>query len=120
MKDCISSSEFGPVNRHHQRLFHLGRELKSGRKSLLSLGVGKFDNFLLHLHSTAPKTIDLSLHDDGGDKVRNNRHKMTRKRNTGVIDLVDDEDSCNDDNDDVEVVDQNKNISSQSQKRRRR
>jgi len=48
------------VGREHQRLFHLGRELKSGRRSLSALGFGKHENFIVHLHSTAPTTIDLA------------------------------------------------------------
>ena len=37
-----------PVRR--QRLFHLGRELKSGGRSLCNLGLGKFNNRILHLY----------------------------------------------------------------------
>mmetsp|Transcript_13189 Transcript_13189/g.24757 ORF Transcript_13189/g.24757 Transcript_13189/m.24757 type:complete len:251 (+) Transcript_13189:219-971(+) len=37
-----------PVER--QRIFYMGRELKSGGRSLASLGLGKFDNNVLHLH----------------------------------------------------------------------
>ena len=37
-----------PVRR--QRIFHLGRELKSGGRSLCNLGLGKFNNRILHLY----------------------------------------------------------------------
>jgi len=67
LKDEVSRSNLGPVDRQHQRLFHLGRELKSGRRSLLSLGVGRFGNFLIHLHSTQPKTFELSSDEDEDD-----------------------------------------------------
>ena len=36
-----------PVER--QRLFHLGRELKSGGRSLCNLGLGRFNNRIIHL-----------------------------------------------------------------------
>eukprot|EP00978_Attheya_sp_CCMP212_P036686 scaffold168178_cov24-Attheya_sp.AAC.1 len=33
LKDKISETqEFGPIHRNHQRLFHMGRELKSGKR----------------------------------------------------------------------------------------
>lgn len=32
-----------------QRLFHLGRELKSGGRSLCNLGLGRFNNRIIHL-----------------------------------------------------------------------
>lgn len=64
LKDQISRSSLGPVSREHQRIFHLGRELKSGKRSLNSLGFAKHGIFVIHLHSTQPKTIELK---DGGD-----------------------------------------------------
>eukprot|EP00565_Helicotheca_tamesis_P006895 CAMPEP_0185729334 /NCGR_PEP_ID=MMETSP1171-20130828/5112_1 /TAXON_ID=374046 /ORGANISM="Helicotheca tamensis, Strain CCMP826" /LENGTH=164 /DNA_ID=CAMNT_0028398145 /DNA_START=146 /DNA_END=640 /DNA_ORIENTATION=- len=67
LKGEISNSELGPIDRNHQRLFHLGRELKSGRRSLLTLGLGKFDNFILHLHSTQPETLELSSDEEDSD-----------------------------------------------------
>lgn len=33
------------------RLFHLGRELKSSGRSLSALGIGRFDNYLVHMAS---------------------------------------------------------------------
>mmetsp|Transcript_29203 Transcript_29203/g.67709 ORF Transcript_29203/g.67709 Transcript_29203/m.67709 type:complete len:150 (+) Transcript_29203:184-633(+) len=50
LKDGISRSTLGPIGRSGQRLFHLGRELKSGGRSLAKLGVGRFHNFIVHLH----------------------------------------------------------------------
>ena len=51
LKDLLANEEhFGakaPVRR--QRLFYLGRELKSGGRSLCNLGLGKFNNRILHL-----------------------------------------------------------------------
>lgn len=67
LKDKISRSDLGPIDREHQRIFHLGRELKSGRRSLGAIGFGKYGIYLVHLHSTQPKTLELSSDDDDGD-----------------------------------------------------
>ncbi|KAL7467815.1 hypothetical protein ACHAXS_008048 [Conticribra weissflogii] len=68
LKDVIHTHpDLGPIQRKHQRLFHMGRELKSGNRSLKALGVGKFSVFLIHLHSLAPKTFDLQSDDDDND-----------------------------------------------------
>lgn len=61
-----STSAFGPLPCERQRIFHLGRELKSARRSLKALGVGKHGVYSIHLHSTAPKTYDLQS--DGDDE----------------------------------------------------
>ena len=67
LKDKISGTEMGPIERCHQRLFYLGRELKSGRRTLSALGIGRYPNFLIHLHSTKPATLELSSDDDNND-----------------------------------------------------
>eukprot|EP00568_Trieres_chinensis_P001472 CAMPEP_0183296216 /NCGR_PEP_ID=MMETSP0160_2-20130417/3872_1 /TAXON_ID=2839 ORGANISM="Odontella Sinensis, Strain Grunow 1884" /NCGR_SAMPLE_ID=MMETSP0160_2 /ASSEMBLY_ACC=CAM_ASM_000250 /LENGTH=158 /DNA_ID=CAMNT_0025457809 /DNA_START=251 /DNA_END=727 /DNA_ORIENTATION=+ len=69
LKDSISRTKLGPIERKHQRLFHLGREMKSGGRSLEALGFGKHDNFLVHLHSTKPKTLELSSDEEEDDVV---------------------------------------------------
>lgn len=52
LKNILANDEhFGskaPVRR--QRIFYLGRELKSGGRSLCNLGLGKFNNRILHLY----------------------------------------------------------------------
>lgn len=52
LKHILSNDEYfgskAPVRR--QRIFHLGRELKSGGRSLYNLGLGKFNNRILHLY----------------------------------------------------------------------
>jgi len=42
---------FGPIEAPvgRQRIFHLGRELKSGGRSLCNLGLGRFNNRIIHL-----------------------------------------------------------------------
>jgi hypothetical protein len=50
LKDKINGSDdFGPLSRDDQRIFHLGRELKTGGRSLSALGVGRFKCFTVHL-----------------------------------------------------------------------
>lgn len=70
LKQILANEEhFGsraPVRR--QRLFHLGRELKSGGRSLCNLGLGKFNNRILHLY-IRPEGGTANC--DGGSRKRN-------------------------------------------------
>lgn len=80
LKDKISSSDLGPIDRDHQRLFHLGRELKTAKRSLEALSVGRFNNYLLHLHSTQPQPLELSSDDeDDDDEVAQKQGEKKRK-----------------------------------------
>lgn len=103
LKKAIQKSSLGPVDPSYQRLFHLGRELKSGGRSLFALGVGKFHNYCLHLHSTQPETLDLLSDDEeeDDDEVEIVKQAPTRtsaqKRSAAaagknVIDLLDSDD----------------------------
>lgn len=56
-EDIYFGSKDAPVKR--QRIFYLGRELKSMGRSLSNLGLGKFNNNILHLYIRPGK--------DGGD-----------------------------------------------------
>ena len=55
----------GPAKRDEQRLFYLGRELKSANRSLANLGIGNYGVYSIHLLSLAPQVVD--LHDDNDD-----------------------------------------------------
>mmetsp|Transcript_35494 Transcript_35494/g.77738 ORF Transcript_35494/g.77738 Transcript_35494/m.77738 type:complete len:237 (+) Transcript_35494:245-955(+) len=58
------------IRKRDMRLFHLGRELKSSGRSLSALGIGKFENYLIHLQCRIPKTmetVELDLDDDDDD-----------------------------------------------------
>lgn len=79
LKDKISNCPtITTILPDHQRLFHLGRELKTGKRSLSKLGIGKHDVFLVHLFSNQPATLELSSDDDDdGDDVV----VVTRTRN---------------------------------------
>eukprot|EP00581_Thalassiosira_minuscula_P010789 CAMPEP_0183730206 /NCGR_PEP_ID=MMETSP0737-20130205/32250_1 /TAXON_ID=385413 /ORGANISM="Thalassiosira miniscula, Strain CCMP1093" /LENGTH=232 /DNA_ID=CAMNT_0025962639 /DNA_START=92 /DNA_END=790 /DNA_ORIENTATION=+ len=92
LKDAIHVDQtLGPIKRNQQRLFHLGRELKSGNRSLSALGIGKHNVFSIHLHSLAPKTVDLQSDDDEeGSEVKrriSNNH-VGNSNHGGVIDLA--------------------------------
>mmetsp|Transcript_11205 Transcript_11205/g.12423 ORF Transcript_11205/g.12423 Transcript_11205/m.12423 type:complete len:178 (+) Transcript_11205:968-1501(+) len=45
-----------------QRIFYMGRELKNTKRSLRALGIGKFNIFVIHLHSI--QKIDFNSQDD--------------------------------------------------------
>ncbi|MCP4748816.1 MAG: hypothetical protein GY874_22195, partial [Desulfobacteraceae bacterium] len=46
LKQSINSDpNLGPISPSQQRLFHLGRELKSSNRSLEALGIGRFRVF---------------------------------------------------------------------------
>ena len=94
LKDAIST-KFGPMKRTEQRLFYLGRELKSENRTLSGLGIGNFNVFSIHLHSLAPQMVDL-LGDDQGDMKQkssssvstNRRKKNNASTDGGFVDLA--------------------------------
>lgn len=110
LKDLINTSPLGPVDRSEQRLFHLGKEMKGNGRNLEVLGIGNYNVFSIHLHSTRPKVNELLESDDDDDDVvavvdvtESNRRVGTRnnnrKREDPVVDLLD-----SDSDDDIEVV----------------
>lgn len=79
LRDAIATDgTFGPMKRNEQRLFYLGRELKTGNRTLSALGIGNHDVFVLHLHSLAPKTVD--LHCDDATKKTSGESTTTRAK----------------------------------------
>jgi hypothetical protein len=75
LKDKINGSvAFGPLSRNDQRIFHLGRELKTGGRSLSALGVGRFKCFTVHLLAK------------GGSNSKNS--KKEKKENDEVVEVV--------------------------------
>ena len=126
LKQKINSDpSLGPISPTQQRLFHLGRELKSSNRSLEALGIGRFNVFTVHLH-TGLVTKCLELLDSDDDMTRSNRNRTTnssngsnrRKHNNNdnneVVDLLDDSD---DDDDVVEIVEP---VTSGGNKRRKK
>ena len=47
----LSEEEYFGLPETKQRIFHLGREWKSAGRTLAKLGLGKFNNFVLHLQT---------------------------------------------------------------------
>lgn len=85
LKDAINTDRtLGPLKRDQQRLFHLGREIKTGNRSLSALGIGKHNVFSIHLHSSAPKTVDLQSDEDTDTgKMSASRRRKTKASNAG-------------------------------------
>ena len=76
-KEIAKSSALGRVPLADQRIFHLGRELKTRSRSLDTLGIGRFGVNVVHVHSKRPRnqqqptteTIDSSDSDDAAQLV---------------------------------------------------
>jgi hypothetical protein len=86
----------------NQRIFHLGRELKSSGRTLEKLGIGRFRNMILHLHLAPPKVIAVQ---PAQQQLRVAAAAASMKRSSQVIDLLDDSDDGDDgDDDDVAIV----------------
>ena len=49
-----------PIPAKHQRLFQLGWELKSPKRSLEALSFGRYGIYLVHYYSTQPRPLELS------------------------------------------------------------
>jgi hypothetical protein len=113
----------GPILSKHQRLFHLGRELKTGNRTLSSLGIGRLST-IIHLFCTQPQRKSLKI--NNGDSTHNTQEvkevidlndddksvsnfgtkrtdRNQSKRSREVINLLDD--SSDDDSDDIEILD---------------
>jgi hypothetical protein len=97
----LEEEYFGPhLSVENQRMFHLGREWKSQGRTLSKLGLGRFNNRVLHLQ----------IRPDEDKKIPQrgtNRQKRTipvaeeTKPPNAVIELLDDSD------DEVEALDNN-------------
>lgn len=78
----------GPAKRDEQRLFYLGRELKSANRSLSNLGIGNYGVYSIHLLSLAPQVVDLhddNDDDDDDDRVDSGKRKLSYdRRNSNV------------------------------------
>mmetsp|Transcript_17755 Transcript_17755/g.27183 ORF Transcript_17755/g.27183 Transcript_17755/m.27183 type:complete len:197 (+) Transcript_17755:119-709(+) len=79
LRDVIDNSSLGPLHPSRQRLFHLGRELKSGRRSLATLGLGRYKNHLVHVYRRPQ-------HDGGGAAVFDFSCKDPHVAKSGVND----------------------------------
>uniref|UniRef100_A0A7S1FSI1 Ubiquitin-like domain-containing protein n=1 Tax=Corethron hystrix TaxID=216773 RepID=A0A7S1FSI1_9STRA len=115
-----------------QRLFYLGRELKTMSRSLGNIGFGNYSNTFIHLVSNCTMNGKLSFGDGGRTGLRKNRARPTLSSTEPTsnpaahsINLMDDDVILLDDDDDdeVEVLDDppvTANATLPSRKRRRR
>ena len=68
------------IQAKHQRLFHLGRELKSPKRSLEALlGFGRNGIYLVHLHSTQPRPLELSS-DEEEDVIKSTASSSLKQK----------------------------------------
>ena len=99
LKETINSDPtLGPIGPSNQRLFHLGRELKSSNRSLETLGIGRFNVFTVHLHTgivTKTKCLELLDSDDEEGEGVGEQQKQAAASSA----------NDNDDDDEVHVVD---------------
>ena len=95
LKTIIAQEEhFGPISVDHQRLFYLGRELKSSGRSLMKLGLGKLKcNRVLHLH-VRPEGRKIQVSSKSMKRRRKTppKEKPALNNNATVVDLLGDSD----------------------------
>jgi hypothetical protein len=94
LKDEISKNP--NVSNAEQRIFFLGRELKSNHKSLSSLGIGNLGIFVLHLHVKKTSAISATVTSGAASstlKGKNDKKKSSDKpiksTDDDVIELID-------------------------------
>ena len=96
LKTILARGEhFGPISVDHQRLFYLGRELKSSGRSLMKLGLGKFkSNRVLHLHvrPEGRKIQEVSSKSTKRRRKTSPKEKSAVNNNATVVDLLGDSD----------------------------
>jgi len=105
LKSVIAkSSKLGRIPTNHQRLFHLGRELKTSGRTLEALGIRRFGVTVLHVQSTLPPERHISLleeddDDDDDDVVEIVSPPAAAKAPPTTVNLADDSDDDDDDDD---------------------
>jgi len=105
LKEDLGTDElFGPISSDHQRLFFLGRELKSKNRSLQKLGLDRHPkNRVLHLHVKKPTATTTSKRQSPPRRTNNNtsrrqtrspQQKVTVTQTSGgdVLEIHDDSD----------------------------
>ena len=110
------SSKLGRIPTNHQRLFHLGRELKTSGRTLEALGIRRFGVTVVHVQSTLPPERHISLleedsddDDDDDDVVEIVSPPAAAKAPSAkspptTVNLADDSDDDDDDDDDCVIV----------------
>merc|ERR1712179_724717 len=105
MGDRLAKSQtLGRIPVNNQRIFYLGRELKTSGRSLHSLGVGRLGVNVLHVHSSvvnvAGRRKEISVDDDDDDDVvevvEPTTSAVDHLRSKRVVELLDDDDDNED------------------------
>ena len=140
VKAAIAQSEkLGQIPVSQQRIFHLGRELKTAGRSLETLGVGRLGITILHVHAVPSKAAASSHNKNGaavavmeapkpaarasaaGRRQRQQQQQHTKSaasaaaRNNRIVDLAGDSDS----DDDCVIVEERAATSQKKRARRR-
>lgn len=96
----------GNIPTSNQRIFFLGREIKTNGRSLETLGVGRFNIMVLHVHNTRPGSKSKKKHKSSSSCSRSSkskhqsssispkpgRRKQAPGRQVEIVDLADDDD----------------------------
>ena len=95
------AKEFDIASDESQRIFYMGRELKSGGRSLLKLGLGRFNNNVLHVHIPPAAPEERKATGNGTKRRRVAKQPQqqgtvsqctnpTNGGNEGIIEIMDD------------------------------
>ena len=124
LKIAISkSTALGMIPVDHQRIFHLGRELKTPGRTLEALGVGRFhglNKIVIHVHAN-PSVAASSATINTVDRQPRRPPKLTARKYRSipqepeVVNL----DSDDDDDDDIIAIDVDNSTTTHQKKRRR-
>jgi hypothetical protein len=128
LKEAIQkSSKLGSLSTDCQRIFHLGRELKTAGRSLEKLGVGNHGIFLLHLfpRPSKPKKTSSSSSRSSSSSSRGKRRLRSSKgqpdddSNTSDKELVDLANASDEEDEEHNAVSEQVRDSARGRKRRR-
>lgn len=122
------SDKLGNIPVEQQRIFHLGRELKTNGRSLATLGVGRMGITVLHVHAAPPKKGASTATACLQKQQRRFRAQQQQQRNnqkpaaagSSVVDLAgDDTEEDDDDDDDCVIVDEVATANAKNKRARR-
>ena len=95
LKTIIScNKDLNRIPVQHQRLFYLGREMKTAGRSLEALGVGRFGVHIIHVHNKRPRKNQQQQQviEVASSPTSNTPKKKTKQQVMEVVDLADSDD----------------------------
>jgi hypothetical protein len=129
LKEAIQkSSKLGSLSTDCQRIFHLGRELKTAGRSLEKLGVGNHGIFLLHLFprpskpkktSSSRSSSSSSSSSRGKRRLRSSKEQPDDDSNTSDKEFVDLANASDEEDEEQNAVEEQVRHSARGRKRRR-